>query len=118
MMFIASKEIKSIKTRNPKLLCKRLFNEGYNYYQTGRLDSAYFFFSECTTFSCFYESLSHYSIIKSNIHDCWVNSVMNKAIILYESGFKKEEACINWNKIVGYDEEAYKLYKTNCQNNE
>ena len=112
-ILVASKAIEDIRTRNPKSLCYKLFDKGYNYYRNKNMDSAYYYFSECVTFSDFYESLSQYSIIRSNIHNCWVNAVMNKAIILYKDGLN-DDACINWSKIIEYDKEAYNLYKANC----
>jgi len=112
-ILVASKTIENIRTRNPKSLCSKLFDKGYDYYKNDNMDSSYFYFSECVTFYDFYESLSQYSIARSNIHNCWVNAVMNKAVILYKAGLK-DDACINWSKIIEYDKEAYNLYKANC----
>ena len=112
-ILVASKDIENIRTRNPKTLCYKLFDKGYHFYRNDNIASAYYYFSECVTFYDFYESLSRYGVARSNIHSCWVNAVMNKAVILYKAGLIRD-ACINWSKIVDFDGEAYNLYKANC----
>lgn len=115
MIFIASKEFNEIRSKSIDETCLKLFDKGYELYTSGNVDSALYYYSETITYTEFIKSINKYSFPRVYVDNIWMNSILNKAIILYDKG-EKGKACNELQKINGLDTDAYNLYKTNCLN--